>query len=198
DRASDAALQLSQHFQIVPFAVADAPEEALDTSSYPVRGVALDRHQSRLGILQVPDRPGYAARVFRSLAKAGVVVDTIVQSQSLQEKSPGLVTNDISFTTTTEQAHTAVDTLKAVSAELGCGEVMLDETIAKVSIVGAQMEAHPGTAALMFEALAAENINIEMISTSEIKVSCVVPAQDGERALQAIHHAFRLDAISKV
>ncbi|MEO0803034.1 MAG: aspartate kinase [Cyanobacteria bacterium J06642_2] len=193
--ASDAALQLSQHFQIVPFAIADPPTHEAEPSSHPVRGVALDRHQSRLAILQVPDRPGYAAKVFRYLAKAGVVVDTIVQSQSQFQNQAGQVTNDIAFTAASEQAYTAVATLEAVSKELGCGDVILDEEIAKVSIVGAQMEAHPGTAALLFRTLAAAGINIEMISTSEIKVSCVVPANDGENALRSIHRAFRLDAI---
>ncbi|MEO1132214.1 MAG: aspartate kinase [Cyanobacteria bacterium J06639_1] len=196
DRASDAALQLSQHFQIVPFAVADVPAEEPISGSYPVRGVALDRHQSRLAILHVPDLPGNAAKVFRRLAEAGVGVDTIVQSQSLKELRPGSITNDIAFTTSSDQAHAAAATLRAVSEELGCGEVVVDEAIAKVSVVGAQMEDHPGTAARMFQALAGENINIEMISTSEIKVSCVVPVRDGEKALQAIHRAFRLDAIS--
>ncbi|MGK7910632.1 MAG: aspartate kinase [Synechococcus sp.] len=191
-RAGDAALQLSQYFQVVPHAVADpAPVDRSSTTS-PVSGVALDFDQARLAILDVPDRPGHAAKIFRRLADAGIVVDTIVQSQRNQTNASGIPTNHIAFTTKQEQARTAKGLLEQISSELDCGGVEVDTDVAKVSIVGASMEAHPGTAAQLFQALAANDINVEMISTSEIKVSCVVRADSGLEALQTIHQAFNL------
>ncbi len=191
-RAGDAALQLSQFFQVVPHAVADPA--SLDTSleSSPVSGVALDFDQARLAILDVPDLPGHAAKIFRRLADAGIVVDTIVQSQRSQTNSEGDASNHIAFTTHQEQARMAKGILEQVSTELNCGGIEIDTDVAKVSIVGASMEAHPGTAAQLFQALADRSINVEMISTSEIKVSCVIRADEGIEALQAIHQAFNL------
>jgi aspartate kinase len=196
-QAGDAALQLSQYFQVVPHAVADPADlaEGQPQDKMPVRGVALDRHQAQLAILDVPDRPGYAAKIFRRLANAGIVVDTIVQSQRSQTNAAGVTTNTIAFTTAQDRVAVAAEELRQVSADLGCGEVSVDDAIAKVSIVGATMEAHPGAAAHLFRALAAEKINIEAISTSEIKVSCIVRAEDGVRALQTVHRAFGLDRI---
>ncbi|MEM9536674.1 MAG: aspartate kinase [Cyanobacteria bacterium P01_E01_bin.45] len=191
-RAGDAALQLSQYFQVVPHAVADPAPVDRSSETSPVSGVALDFDQARLAILDVPDRPGHAAKIFRRLADAGIVVDTIVQSQRNQTNASGIATNHIAFTTKDEQARTAKGILEQVSSELNCGGVEVDTDVAKVSIVGASMEAHPGTAAQLFQALAANNINVEMISTSEIKVSCVVRADSGLEALQTIHQAFNL------
>ena len=148
DQAGDAALQLSQYFQVVPHAVADA--ERTSTNTVPISGVALDMDQARLAILGVPDQPGYAARIFRSLADAGIAVDTIVQSQRAQQNPEGATTNHIAFTTHSDRAKTASEVLEAVSQELGCQGVALDEDVAKVSIVGTSMEAHPGTAAQLF------------------------------------------------
>ncbi|MGK7907424.1 MAG: aspartate kinase [Synechococcus sp.] len=189
-QAGDAALQLSQYFQVVPHAVADpAPTGTVNS---PVSGVALDFDQARLAILDVPDRPGYAAKIFRRLADNGIVVDTIVQSQRSQTNADGDATNHIAFTTPEAQARTAKAVLEEISSELNCGGVSMDTDVAKVSIVGASMEAHPGTAAQLFQTLAAKDINVEMISTSEIKVSCVVRSENGLQALQAIHQTFNL------
>ena len=150
--AGDAALQLSQYFQVVPHAVADP--QAMETPiESPVSGVALDFDQARLAILDVPDSPGYAAKVFRPLADAGIVVDTIVQSQRSQTNAAGDATNHIAFTTHQEQAHSAKEILEQVSQTLNCGGVEIDTDVAKVSIVGASMEAHPGTAAQLFQGL---------------------------------------------
>ncbi|WP_038027348.1 aspartate kinase [Synechococcus sp. PCC 7336] len=191
DRAGDAALQLSQYFQVVPHAVADPAPSKIRNHS-PVSGVALDFDQARLAILDVPDRPGYAARIFRRLADAGIAVDTISQSQRSQTNLEGAATNHIAFTIHLDRAPTAKTLLYQLSDELGCSGVAIDEDVAKVSIVGASMEAHPGTAAQLFAALASANINLEMISTSEIKVSCIVRASEGNRALQVVHSAFNL------
>ncbi len=189
--ASDAALQLSQYFQVVPRALERHGSE-LGLQSAPVRGVALDRKQARLAVLQVPDRPGYAAKIFRRLAAANIAIDTIIQSQRHLTNAQGEATNDIAFTTALGQVRTAAMVLRQVALELGCGAVIVDEQIAKVSIVGADMEAHPGTAAALFRALASAGVNIEMISTSEIKVSCVVSDAAAINALQTAHTAFQL------
>jgi aspartate kinase len=190
DRASDAALQLGQLFRVIP---QNHRPSSTNASLKPVRGIALDQKQSRLAILQVPDCPGTAAKVFRHLAKAGVVVDTIIQSQRGTLNGAGIPTNDIAFTVPRDQADTAEKVLLEIAPELTSAGIAVTHDIAKVSIVGAEMEAYPGIAARMFQALAEEGINIEMIATSEIKVSCVVPRHYGIQALQTIHRVFELD-----
>ena len=157
----------------------------------PVRGVALDINQARLAIRHVPDRPGMAARLFGLLAEHDVSVDTIIQSQRCHTID-GLSTRDIAFTVAQADAAAAQTTLKQAAAELGWGEIVVDTAIAKVSIVGDGMVGQPGIAARMFEALAQHQINIQMIATSEIKISCVVAQEDGVPALTAIHAAFGL------
>jgi len=189
DRAGDAMLMLSEHFQLVP--QSQRGSGALRWGP-PVRGVALDQKQSRLAILAVPDKPGSAALIFQRLAAAGVVVDTIIQSQREQWNTDGVPTNDIAFTVPQDQATVAAQVLSAITTEIPAAGVRVDHAIAKVSVVGAEMESHPGVAARMFQTLAEQRINIEMIATSEIKISCVVRAEDGERALQRIHEAFEL------
>ncbi|MDX2270791.1 MAG: aspartate kinase [Cyanobacteriota bacterium] len=190
DRASDAALLLGEFFQVIPHSYRPSPATFRD---HPVRGVALDLKQSRLAILQVPDRPGVAVQVFGQLAAAGVLVNTIIQSQRHVMNGQGIPTNDMAFTVPHDQAETAKQVLESVAGQLACAGVVLDPEVAKVSVVGSDMEAHPGVAARMFQALARAEINIEMIATSEIKVSCVVPIQEGEKALQVIHAAFELE-----
>ncbi|MBD2103647.1 aspartate kinase [Leptolyngbya sp. FACHB-261] len=169
----------------------DASTPIALVSPAPVRGVALDVNQARLAIRQVPDRPGMAAHLFQTLAKQGVSVDMIIQSQRGKVVN-GVMTNDIAFTVSQVDAEAARTALEEVARELGCGSVVLDKGIAKVSIVGTGMVGQPGVAARMFAALAQEQINIEMIATSEIKVSCVVAEDEGPRALRAIHTAFEL------
>jgi aspartate kinase len=162
--------------------VAILPREGLLT----VRGVALDTQQARLAVLSVPDRPGMASRIFQRLAQAGVTVDMIIQSQR------GTTTNDIAFTVPKSSLKTAQLILRQAATDLNCGAIKVAPQIAKVSIVGAGMEYSPGVAAKMFSALAEAEINIEMISTSEIKVSCVVSEAQGLLALKSVHDAFGL------
>jgi aspartate kinase len=180
---------LCQEFE-VPIAVSEgiAPQHA-DAPS--VRGVALDLDRARLAILQVPDRPGMAAELFGILAANNISLDAIIQSQRTRVIN-GVATRDIACTVAQGDAADAKRALDAATARLGCGAVVVDESIAKVSIVGAGMVSNPGVAAHMFNCLAVAGINIQMISTSEIKVSCVVARDRGIEALKTIHQAFGL------
>ncbi|MUH00016.1 ACT domain-containing protein, partial [Scytonema sp. UIC 10036] len=162
-----------------------------------VRGVALDMNQARLAIRQVQDRPGTAAKIFGLLAQHNVSVDMIIQSQRCHVID-GIPTRDIAFTVARIDAEAAQKMLQQSAAEHGWGEVVLDNDIAKVSIVGAGMVGQPGVAAKMFEALAEHRINIQMIATSEIKISCVVAREEGVKALQAIHAAFELAGTERI
>lgn len=156
-----------------------------------VRGVALDLNQAQLAIRYVPDTPGRAAQLFQALAAANISVDMIIQSQRCRLIGD-IPTRDIAFTVHQGDAQLAQEVLEKLEGMTDCSEVAVNEAIAKVSIVGAGMIGHPGTAARMFTALAAEKINIYMITTSEIKVSCVVAQDQGVRALQVVHAAFDL------
>ena len=140
----------------------------------------------------MPDSPGIAARVFRALADAGVNIDMIVQNVSENG------TTDISFTLPKSDLAVAEPILQQLAAEIGATSIDLDDEIAKVSLVGAGMKSHPGVAADMFEALAEAGINIEIISTSSIRVSCVVRATEVERAVRAVHDKFRMFAEERV
>lgn len=161
------------------------------SSSSPVRGVALDMNQARLAIRQVPDRPGTAAKLFGLLAEHNTSVDMIIQSQRCHV-TDGVPRRDIAFTVAKIDAQAAQQMLQKAAADYGWGEVVLESAIAKVSVVGAGMVGQPGIAATMFDALAHHQINIQMIATSEIKISCVVAQEEGVKALQAIHTAFGL------
>ena len=163
----------------------------------PVRGVALDLNQARLAIRQVLDRPGTAAKLFGLLAQHNISVDMIIQSQRCRIVN-GVPTRDIAFTIANIDVEAAKKTLDQAAATLGWGEVVVDSAIAKVSIVGAGMVGQPGVAAKMFEALAQHQINIQMIATSEIKISCVVAQEQGVAALQAIHAAFNLSGSNEI
>ncbi|MGB6300052.1 MAG: aspartate kinase, partial [Rivularia sp. (in: cyanobacteria)] len=163
----------------------------ISPSSPPVRGVALDMKQARLGIRRVPDTPGMAEKIFGTLASHNISVDMIIQSQRCHVIK-GIATRDIAFTVARVDAVAAQELLQKATAECGWGEVVLDMEIAKVSIVGAGMVGQPGVAAKMFESLSQEDINIQMITTSEIKISCVVAETQGVKALKAIHEAFEL------
>ncbi|MEA5583204.1 aspartate kinase [Nodularia harveyana UHCC-0300] len=166
------------------------------SSHPPVRGVALDINQARLAIRQVPDKPGMAAKLFGLLAQHNVSVDMIIQSQRCRMVD-GIPKRDIAFTVSRIDGESTQKMLTQVAGELGWGEVVLDNAIAKVSIVGAGMLGQPGIAAQMFEALAEHKINIQMIATSEIKISCVVAQEEGVKALQVIHAAFGLAGSKK-
>lgn len=171
--------------------------ESLPTPHPPVRGVALDLNQARLAIRYVRDRPGMAAQLFGLLAEQNISVDMIIQSQRCRVID-GVPTRDIAFTVSQADAEAARMTLQQATPILGCGEILLDSDIAKVSIVGAGMVGQPGVAARMFEALAQHQINIQMITTSEIKISCVVAQEQGVIALQTIHNAFGLSGSQKI
>lgn len=163
----------------------------------PVRGAALDLNQARLAIRQVPDHPGMAAEVFQLLAQKHISVDMIIQSQRCRLIN-GVTTRDIAFTVAQVDAEAAQLALEQAAPRFGCGEVVVDRAIAKVSIVGIGMVKRPGVAARMFEALAEHKINIQMIATSEIKISCLVAEAEGARALQAVHAAFGLSGSEKI
>jgi aspartate kinase len=190
DKDCDIAIAaLCQEFEISSSTTPSAP--AKQSHNPPVRGVALDLNQARLAVRQVPDRPGMAAELFGILAAHNISVDTIIQSQRTSIIR-GVATRDIACTVAQADAADAKRVLDASAPQLGCGEVVVDETIAKVSVVGAGMIGKPGVAAQMFNALAAAGINIQMIATSEIKISCVVSQAQGIDALKTVHRAFGL------
>ena len=151
-----------------------------------VSGVISDKNQAKLTIVGVPDRPGIAAEIFGKIAEEGVNVDMIIQNVS--EK--GLT--DISFTVPKSDSKIGFRVTKDMVEKIGAQDVKLDENIAKVSIVGVGMKSHSGVAAKMFAAMAKENINIIMISTSEIKISCVIDSKYAELAVRTLHDAFGL------
>jgi len=153
-----------------------------------VSGVTVDRDQARLVILKVPDRPGVAGEIFGALAERGVNVDMIIQA--FHEAS---VVNDITFTVKRSDLGAARAALDQVAANIGAEGVLADEDVAKVSIVGAGLMDQPDVAARMFSALGQAGINIKMISTSEIRISCVVSDQDAERAVRLVHDLFHLE-----
>lgn len=177
---------------------AEAQSNTPDSADLPlVRGAALDIKQARLAIRHVPDRPGMAAKVFRLLASRNISVDMIIQSQRCRMIN-GAPTRDIAFTVALADADDAQALFQEVAPEFGFGEVVVDKSIAKVSVVGTGMVGKPGVAARMFDALAKQQINIQMIATSEIKISCIVSEDDGVRALQAVHAAFGLSGSERV
>jgi aspartate kinase len=199
-----AALCLTFNINSSPFQATRITDQSISTaqspipnSQSPVRGVALDLNQARLAIRHVRDRPGMAAHLFGLLAEQNISVDMIIQSQRCRVID-GIPTRDIAFTVSQADAEAARTALQQASSVLGWHEILLDPDIAKVSIVGAGMIGQPGVAARMFEALAQHQINIQMITTSEIKISCVVAQEHGVIALQAIHNAFGLAGSKKI
>jgi aspartate kinase len=157
-----------------------------------ISGVTHDTSEAKIVIVDVPDRPGIAARVFRSLADAGVNIDMIVQNVSEDGAT------SITFTMPKTDVVIADPILDRLASEIGAREVTRDPEIAKISLIGAGMKSHPGVAADMFDALAEAGINIEIISTSSIRISCVVRAHDVERAVEAVHGRFRTYAEERV
>ena len=151
-----------------------------------VTGVTHDRSQAKISILRVPDRPGIAARVFGAISAKNIVVDMIVQNISQDGYT------DVSFTLPRGDHSRAVTDLSAVVREIGARGIVHDERVAKVSIVGVGMRSHSGVASTMFATLAREGINIQMISTSEIAVSCVIEDKYAELAVRSLHDAFEV------
>lgn len=154
-----------------------------------VTGVAHDTNVAKITIRDLPDIPGVAHRIFSALADRHINVDMIVQTASRGGRA------DISFTVTKPDAAAAEEAVRTVGREIGGGEVAAGEGVAKISVIGAGMASNPGVAAAMFGALAAAGVNIQMISTSEIKISCVVPVEDIQTAVRAVHRAFNLDSL---
>jgi aspartate kinase len=160
-----------------------------ETMEHPlITAVTHSTDEARITLVGVPDRPGAAASIFMALADANCNVDTIIQNEPLTEGRDA----EVSFTIGTEDLRAAEAALAPVQAELGVTRVDTDRDIGKVSIVGAGMRSHPGVAAKVFQTLATEGINIEMISTSPIKISCVIRADSVPQAVRALHSAFEL------
>ena len=153
-----------------------------------VSGVTVDKNQARITLRKVPDQPGVAAKIFTPITEADIVVDMIIQNT----RSGG--ETDLTFTVPTGDYSRAMEIEKRIAEEIGAEQVFGDQSIAKVSVVGVGMKNHSGVASIMFTALARENINISMISTSEIRISCVVEEKYAELAVRVLHSAFGLDA----
>jgi aspartate kinase len=155
-----------------------------------ISGVAADVNDAKITVVGVPDKPGEAAAIFKALAQASINVDMIVQNVSAASTGR----TDVTFTCPQGSAQAAMKALDAQRATIGFDSLRVDDQIAKVSLVGAGMRSHPGVSATFFEALADASINVEMISTSEIRISVVTRVDDAQRAVQALHTAFGLDA----
>ncbi|MFH0912967.1 MAG: aspartate kinase [Candidatus Omnitrophota bacterium] len=151
-----------------------------------VSGVTLNKNEAKITVCDVPDRPGVAAKIFKELAGKGISVDMIVQNVSHTRQT------DISFTVSKLDVRKAIKITKRISRSIKTGEVLEDQDIARVSIVGVGMKSHPGVAAKMFAVLAQNKINIEMISTSEISISCIIKKKFAETAVKALHKKFGL------
>jgi len=152
-----------------------------------VAGVAADKNQAKVTIVKVPDRPGIVSKIFEPIASENISVDMIIQNVSHRGFA------DVSFTINRSELQKVLRIVKKVAKEIKSKGVTSAADIAKVSIVGAGMYSYPGVAARMFTALARQRINIEMISTSEIKISCVVKEKQADLAVKALHREFRLD-----
>ena len=155
-----------------------------------VRGIAHDKNMAKITVLGVPDRPGISATIFEPLAEQGISVDTIVQNASV-----GRIT-DLTFTVARDDLKDAMDIVNPVAESMGAGGCASDTHLGNVSIVGTGMQHNPGYAARMFRALYEANVNIEMITTSEIRITCIVAENKVEEAVRALHRAFQLDQIA--
>jgi len=178
-------LAVRSSFTDAPGTLVTAEDEEMET--IPVSGVAFSRNDARVTITRVPDRPGIAVRLFKPVAQANIVVDMIIQNTSIDGFT------DLTFTVPKGDLKKTLELLGPVAREIGAQQVLGENNIAKVSIVGVGMKNNSGIAARMFEALAAANINIMMISTSEIKISCVIEDKYGELAVRLLHDAFGLE-----
>ena len=154
-----------------------------------IAGVAHDKSEAKVTIVGVPDRTGVAARIFQALADNDLNIDMIVQNVSAA--ATGLT--DISFTLPKADGAEATTVLKKIQGEVGFASIQYDDTIGKLSLVGAGMRSHPGVTATFFASMAEAGVNIEMISTSEIRISVVIRQNDAKAAVQAVHTAFGLD-----
>lgn len=152
-----------------------------------VSAVTHDKNEARITLKKVPDQPGIAAKIFSPIADQGIVIDMIIQNTREEGET------DLTFTVPKSDYSRALKLEKKIAAEIGAESVYGDENIAKVSVIGVGMKNHSGVASLMFNALARENINIIMISTSEIRISCIIEEKYTELAVRILHTAFGLD-----
>jgi len=160
-------------------------EEIMENSI--IKGVTLERNVSKISLIRIPDRPGIAYQILEPLADAAINVDMIIQNVSIDGYT------DLTFTIPTTDLNKASELVNKVAQKIGALEVKADNNIVKVSAVGIGIKTNPGVAARMFKALSEENINIEMISTSEYRISCVIEEKYGELGVRTVHHAFGLD-----
>ena len=152
-----------------------------------VSGVTLDKNQARITLKKVPDQPGIAAKIFTPIAEAGIIVDMIIQNTRAEGQT------DLTFTVPKVEFKKALELEEKIAADTGAEEVFGDVNIAKVSVIGVGMKDNSGVASTMFRTLSEENINIMMISTSEIRISCVIEEKYAELAVRVLHAAFGLD-----
>jgi aspartate kinase len=152
-----------------------------------VRSVAYDMDVAKISVVGIPDKPGIAASIFVPLAKAGISVDTIVQNSSVNKIA------DLTFTVTKDQINDAIKVAKPIAKKLGASDIVSDTALGKVSIVGTGMQNTPGFAAKMFDTLSREGINIELISTSEIRITCIIKESKVKEAVRALHKAFEVE-----
>ncbi|MCS7063034.1 MAG: aspartate kinase [Methylacidiphilales bacterium] len=160
--------------------------ETKDMENVVVRGVSLDKNQAKVTLLAVPDRPGIAAKIFSALAEAQINVDMIVQNVSAAGAT------DITFTVSKDDLGRAQKVIEPLSKQIGASEVIAKDGVCKLSVVGIGMKSHCGVAATMFKALSEAQVNVQMISTSEIKISVIIDAESGPKALEVVHQAFGL------
>ncbi len=164
-------------------------KEAKEMEDIVVSGVAVSKDDAKITIRAVPDVPGQAAKIFHEIARKKINVDMIIQNASIENRA------DVTFTVPRSDLRLALETAEKIKNDLGAKEVLHDSKIAKLSVVGIGMRSHCGVAEKMFSVLAEEKINIQMISTSEIKISCVIDDAHADRALRAVHTAFGLDKV---
>jgi len=162
-------------------------KEDEDMEKEVVSGVTYDKDQAKITVIRVPDKPGVAARIFTPLSERGIIVDMIIQNVSIDGHT------DLTFTVHRKDAENVRDILTGIAKEIGAERVDCDGKIAKISIIGVGMKSHAGVATQMFAALAGEGINILMISTSEIKISCIIESKYTELAVRVLHDTFTLD-----
>jgi aspartate kinase len=153
-----------------------------------VSGVTYNKNEAKIEVLRIPDKPGVAAKLFKPIAEANIVVDMIIQTSSTDKGNA-----DVAFTVPKSDFQKTLQIMKESLKDIGGKEILADENIAKVSIVGVGMRSHSSVATQMFSALANEGINIQMISTSEIKISCIIDSKYTELAVRALHDTFELD-----
>jgi aspartate kinase len=160
----------------------------------PVSGVVFSKNEARITLLKVSDQPGTAAKILGIISSSGIVVDMIIQNQSASlDPGGGEPHTDFSFTVPLSDYDRALELMRDTAAEIGAERIVGTDNIAKISLVGAGMRNHAGVATQMFQALAREGINISLISTSEIKISCIIEKKYAELAVRALHDAFELD-----